>query len=407
MFESIAAPTSSVVFQLAAQFAKDPRADKIDLGIGVYRNEQGETPLFSAINSAAQFIAKTQRSKTYLGLAGDPEFCQQLQDLVLGDGKDDNQSFDYQRVSSVQATGGTAALRISFELIKSFKPNASIWLPEISWANHIDIIQQLDIPHHRYPYLDRDSGEVDFNGLLASLNNAKEGDVVLLHGCCHNPSGADLTNQQWLSLAELLLEKRLLPIIDLAYLGFGDGLVEDAFSARTLSAVLPETLIAVSCSKNFGIYRERTGCILAVCKTASDAQAVKSNLAKFTRLNYSMAPDHGALLVKTILQDSQKRNCWMHELEQMRLRIKQLRVDLTERFAQLSGTDQFAYIAKQKGMFSMLPMSPDQIVQLKEQYAIYLLPNGRVNVAGLARERIDYFVTSVLQILDINIKNKG
>jgi aspartate aminotransferase len=365
------------ILALMAEFRADPRPGKIDLGVGVYRTPEGVTPVMRAIKAAEKALWDSETTKSYTGVAGEPAFHAAMAGLILGDDRPAD------RLAAAATPGGTGAVRQALELIRLAAPGATVWLSAPTWPNHPSILRYLGIPMAEYRYFDEDSRGVDFEGMLADLDRVRAGDAVLLHGCCHNPTGANLTLPQWAEVAALLAAKRAVPLIDLAYQGFGDGLDADAAGVRLIAARLPEVLIAASCSKNFGVYRERTGILLALCADAAAAQAAQSTLGWLNRQNFSFPPDHGARLVTMVLEDPALRADWMAELDEVRRNMLGLRDQLAQTLREMTRSDRFAFIAQHRGMFSRLGASPDQVARMRAEHGIYMVGDSRVNIAGL------------------------
>ena len=375
MLETLSPQPQDKILALIAAFRDDPRADKIDLGVGVYKDATGLTPVMRAVKMAEKKLWEVETTKTYTGLAGDPAFNEAMVGLILGDGFAD-------RAASVATPGGTGAIRQALELIRLATPDATVWLSNPTWPNHPSIIRYLKMPLAEYRYFDAVAGGIDFAGLLADLAQVKPGDVVLLHGCCHNPTGANLEAGQWDQVATLLAYRGAIPFIDLAYQGFGDGLVEDAAATRMIAARFPEVLIAASCSKNFGIYRERTGVLIAL--TSPDRRAtVQGNLAFLNRQNYSFPPDHGARLVTMILDDPALTADWKAELEEVRQTMLTLRRSLADALRRATNSDRFDFVARHRGMFSRLGLTEPQVEALRRDHGIYMVSDSRINIAGL------------------------
>lgn len=365
------------ILQLMGMFRADPRDNKIDLGVGVYKDATGLTPVMRAVKRAEHRLWETETTKTYTGLAGEPAFLAAMAGLVLGAGHDAG------RLAAVATPGGTGAVRQAAELVRLASPEATVWLPDPTWPNHITILSYLGMKTATYRYFDADSRGVDFGAMMADLGRARPGDVVLLHGCCHNPTGANLNLVQWGELAELMLRAGLVPLIDLAYQGFGDGLDADAAGTRLIAGRLPEVLIAASCSKNFGIYRERTGVLMAVAPDTAVRELTQGTLAFLNRQNYSFPPDHGARLVTMILEDGGLRTDWQAELEEVRLSMLGLRQQLAEELRRTTGSDRFGFLAQHRGMFSRLGATPEQVERLRNEHGIYMVGDSRMNIAGL------------------------
>lgn len=390
MLEALVPQPADKILQLMAMFRDDPRPGKIDLGVGVYKDAAGLTPVMRAIKAAERRLWETETTKTYTGLAGEPAYHQAMAALILGDAAAPG------RMAAAATPGGTGALRQAMELVRMASPDATIWMSDPTWPNHPSIAGYLGIAQRSYRYFDAATGGVDVAGMLADLAQTRRGDIVLLHGCCHNPTGANLTLPDWAAVAAVLERTGAVPLIDIAYQGFGDGLQADAAGARLIATRLPEVLIAASCSKNFGIYRERTGILLALSPEEVDRDTVQGTLAFLNRQNFSFPPDHGARLVTMILTDPALRADWEAELEEVRLSMLGLRESLAAQLRDLSGSDRFGFLAQHRGMFSRLPATPEQVVRLREEHAIYLVGDGRMNVAGLNRDSVARLASAVV-----------
>lgn len=380
------------IIRLIREFRDDPRDDKIDLGVGVYRDATGVTPIMRSVRAAGRRIWQSETSKAYTTLAGEPDFRNMMAALVLAD------SVPMDRVATLHTPGGTGAVRQALELFKMTSPNATVWLSDPSWPNHQSIINHIGLPCQTYRYFDPQLRGVDERAMMDDLDSAQPGDAVILHGCCHNPTGADPDRKQWTEIANLLLRRRATPIIDLAYQGFGEGLDADAAATRQLAATLPEALIAVSCSKNFGIYRERTGLLLALTSEAKRQGAAQAALTFLNRQSYSFPPDHGARLVATILGDGTLRTDWEAELDSIRSGMVALRRQLTDELKTRSGSDRFGFIAAHRGMFSRLGASPEQVQLMRDQHAIYMVGDSRINIAGLNPSTVPIVAKAMLDV---------
>ena len=391
MFGNLKSQPADKILQLMGQYKADPRTDKIDLGVGVYKDATGLTPVMRAVKAAEKQLWETETTKTYTGLAGDPDFNAALSSLVLGD------ALAKDRLSSVATPGGTGAVRQGFELIRMASPEARVWVSDPTWPNHVSILNYLRMPVEPYRYFDAETRAVDFAAMMADLAATKPGDVVLLHGCCHNPTGANLTLPEWAEVAALLEKTGAVPMIDIAYQGFGDGLDADAAGVRLIAARLPEVLIAASCSKNFGIYRERTGALMALSDPAR-REVTQGTLAFLNRQNYSFPPDHGARLVTMILNDPALRADWQAELEEVRLGMLALREHLATELRQLSGSDRFGFLAQHRGMFSRLGASAEQVERLKTEHGIYMVGDSRLNIAGLNARTVPVLARAILSV---------
>jgi len=380
MFENLKAPEADKILRLMASFAADGRTDKVDLGVGVYRNPQGQTPVMAAVREAEAVIAATQVTKSYVGLSGDPAFCGALRELILGD------AVAADRVATCATPGGTGAVRQALEMARRVSPDAAVWMPTPTWPNHPAIVGHLGQTARSYRYYDEATGGVDRQAMLADLAQAKAGDVVLLHGCCHNPTGADLSARDWRAIGDLLEMTGAVPFIDMAYLGFANGLREDAAGTRHLAARLPEVLIAASCSKNFGLYRERVGLCLAVTSGPAPREAVSGLMAHLNRQTFAFPPDHGARVVQTILSDARLREMWQAELTLMRETMDTNRAALAAALRDETGSARFDFLAAHRGMFSLIGADPVQVETLRRDHGIYVVGDGRMNVAGLTPE---------------------
>ena len=390
MFETLQERPADAILSLMQKFRDDPRDMKVDLGVGVYKDANGHTPVMRAVKAAEHRLWETQDTKVYTGLAGDPAFSDAMIKLVLGD------AVARDTVAAVATPGGTGAVRQAFELIKMARPEARVFVSDPTWPNHISILGYLDMNVVRYRYFDDETRGVDFDGMLADIKGAKEGDVVLLHGCCHNPTGANLNLTQWQEVIDTLLATGAVPMIDIAYQGFGDGLEEDAAATRLVASSVPECLIAASCSKNFGIYRERTGLLMAISSNTSGRKLHQDTLAFLNRQNYSFPPDHGARVVTTILNDDALRADWQAELEEVRLSMLNLRQQLADELQRLSGSNRFGFLGQHRGMFSRLGTSPDKVELMREKNGIYMVGDSRMNIAGLNAKTIPVLAQAIV-----------
>ncbi|MFW5823378.1 MAG: aromatic amino acid transaminase [Marinobacter sp.] len=377
MFEALRPLPQDPILQLMQTFRDDPRPDKVDLGIGVYKDDAGNTPIMAAVHEAERRLLDGETTKSYVGPAGSAGYNQAMARLILGA---DNALIRDGRTAVVQTPGGCGALRMAAEFLRLCKADTTVWVSTPTWANHLPLLGGAGLKIREYPYLNGDTLQVDFDAMLESLEGAEAGDVVLLHGCCHNPSGADLDLGQWQQVTTLIQRRGLLPFVDMAYQGLGDGLDQDAAGLRHLASQVPEMLVAASCSKNFGLYRERTGALMLISATAGISQAATSQLLSVIRSHYSMPPAHGAAIVETLLGDSDLTQQWQSELDGMCERILHLRQAFAEA---LVPAGDFSFIARQRGMFSFLGITPEQVQTLREEHGIYMLDSSRVNVAGL------------------------
>lgn len=390
MLETLNPQPQDKILQLIAMYRDDPRTTKIDLGVGVYKDATGLTPVMRAVKAAEKMLWETETTKTYTGLAGEPAYNAAMVSMILGEGYSN-------RAASVATPGGTGAIRQALELIKLANPKATVWLSNPTWPNHPSIIKYLGMPMAEYRYFDAATRGIDFAGLMDDLGKVRAGDAVLLHGCCHNPTGANLSMDQWRQVVVLLAKIGAVPFVDLAYQGFGDGLEEDAEATRLVAASFPEVLIAASCSKNFGIYRERTGVLIAL--TQPDRKAVvQGNLNFLNRQNYSFPPDHGARLVTMILQDDALRADWKSELEEVRLNMLTLRQSLADALRRATNSDRFDFVATHRGMFSRLGLSEAQVNVLREEHGIYMVGDSRINIAGLNARTVPILAAAIASV---------
>jgi len=377
MFEALEQLPQDPILQLMQMFRYDIRSDKVDLGIGVYKDDSGNTPIMAAVHEAERRLLEGETTKSYVGPAGAAGFNDAMARLILGDS---NSLIRDGRTSVIQTPGGCGALRMAAEFLRLCQPDTTVWVSTPTWANHMPLLGGASLSIREYPYLNRETLTIDFSAMLDTLESAAAGDVVLLHGCCHNPSGADLTFDQWQAVTQLIQRKGLLPFVDMAYQGLGEGLEEDAAGLRYLASEVPEMIVAASCSKNFGLYRERTGALMLISATGAINKAATSQLLSVVRSHYSMPPAHGAAIVETILDDDVLRAEWRLELGGMCERILGLRHAFADALAPVGD---FSFIARQRGMFSFLGITPEQVRRLREEHGIYMLESSRVNVAGL------------------------
>jgi aromatic-amino-acid transaminase len=391
MLETLNPQPQDKILQLIAMYRDDPRDGKIDLGVGVYKDATGLTPVMHAVKAAEKALWETEKTKTYTGLAGEPAYNAAMVGLILGAGYAD-------RAASVATPGGTGAIRQALELIKMAAPGATVWLSNPTWPNHPSIIKYLGMKSAEYRYFDIATGEVDFAGLIADLGKVAEGDVVLLHGCCHNPTGANPTTAHWQQIVDVLKARKAIPLVDLAYQGFGDGLEEDAQATRLIADSFPEVLIAASCSKNFGIYRERTGILIAL-GDASRKAVVQGNLNFLNRQNFSFPPDHGARLVTMILEDQALTSQWKTELEEVRQNMLTLRQNLADELRRATNSDRFDFVARHRGMFSRLGLTEVQVNQLREEAGVYMVGDSRINIAGLNAQTVPILAAAIAKVI--------
>jgi len=397
MFDLLNTLPADPLLGLITAFRNDTNPNKVDLGVGVYRDETGHTAIMSAIKKAAQQHMETEDSKTYISPAGVEGFVEGVKQLVFST---NSQPLADNRIAGLQTPGGCGALRIGSELLKRLKnDDLTVWLSDPTWANHVPLINATGLKIASYPYFDKATGTVDFDAMDASLAKLGANDVVLLHGCCHNPSGADLSFEHWQRIAERASKQGFIPFVDLAYQGLGDGIEQDVQGVRYLSEQVEEMLAATSCSKNFGLYRERTGSLLVQTNSATQANAVLTQVQEAARASYSMSPAYGGFLVDKILHNQELRSEWETELNSMAERIKSLRAGLLAKIQQRDIDKDFSFITSQKGMFTLLGISKEQVHRLRNEYAIYMADSSRINVAGLNTQCLDYVADALEAVL--------
>lgn len=390
-FNALSAAAPDPIMALSSLCQQDVRPSKLDLGIGVYRNEAGNTPIFQAVKMAEQALLHQQDSKAYVGMQGNLRFNQAMTALILGDQQ------PYDRVRTLQTPGASGALRLLADLIARTQPHATIWLSDPSYTNHEPIFRAAGLKVRHYPYFDLATKQINHNAMMSQFAQLDTSDVVLLHGCCHNPTGADLTFTQWQQVTELALHRGFLPFIDMAYQGFAQSLEQDAKGVRYLTEHVPSYLLASSCSKNFGLYRERVGVAMVASETDTVSDHMLSQLICLARNSYTMSPDHGAAVVAHILNDIALKDNWQNELNKINQRIQHTRSALRQALENRLDKD-FRFIEQHQGMFTMMGLSADTVKRLRTERAIYLLDNGRLNIAGLATSQIDYFADSLKSV---------
>ena len=383
------------ILGLAAMCREDSNPNKVDLTLGVYMNESGLCPVFEAIQQAQRTLVAEETTKVYLPPAGDPDFNRGMRALVFGA---DSEALATGRVASIQTPGGCGALRIGAEIAHAANPGARVWVSDPTWPVHIPLIESVGLQLSKYRYYDAASHGVDFEAMVDDLKAAGKDDLVLLHGCCHNPCGADLTLEQWATIADMAEQQGFTPFIDIAYQGLGNGLDEDAAGLRLLASRLPEMLVGASCSKNMGLYRERTGCAMFLCETSDNADAIMSQAKVAARRVYSMPPAHGAILAGKVLSDDQLGRIWRDELLSMCERINGLRASLVDSLQASTGRD-FEFIRRENGMFSFLGLSEENVKRLREEHSVYMLGSSRINVAGINADNIDYLSKAIAAVL--------
>ena len=397
MFESLIARPTDAIIALMEMAKADTNPNKIDLGVGVYKTDDGATPIMRAVKQAAGLYLTEEVTKSYVSTIGNASFRKHMLDLIFGD---TYEALAEGRIASAQSTGGSGALRLGAELIMSSGKNPVVWVPTPTWANHTPLIGSVGLTIKQYPYYNRETLGVDFDDMLACLETeAKPGDVVVLHGCCHNPTGADLTPEQWDRLAPFMRDNALVPFVDLAYFGLGHGIEADTYGLRLMGKTCPEVLLAASCSKNFAVYKERVGLVAAITTSKDQAGLVQSQFGALQRRLTSMPPDHGAALVARILGDPVLRKVWSDELDEMRTRIGQLRQELSNALKVQGAEAMAAAILNQNGMFSTLPLSVEQVTQLRNDHSVYMTNSGRINIAGANSTNIPLLADAILAVL--------
>ncbi|MCK7597036.1 aspartate/tyrosine/aromatic aminotransferase [Microbulbifer sp. CAU 1566] len=397
MFDHLNSLPADPILGLLATYRSDENPSKIDLGVGVYKDEAGHTPVLQAVKEAETRLLQSEETKAYIGPAGTPGFNTAMQELVLGAG---HTALLANRVRSAQTPGGCGALRVLAEFTNRAKEGATIWVSDPTWANHVPLLGNAGLQIKSYPYYDRATSSLKFDAMVETLKQVGEGDLVLFHACCHNPCGADLSREQWKVLAEMAQKQGFTPFIDMAYQGFGESLDADAYGLRLMAESVPEMLVAASCSKNFGLYRERVGLAMVVYSDAAAADRGQSQLLNVVRGNYSMPPNHGGAIVESILTDASLRANWEAELTEMRERINSLRSGLVESLQSAGAAGDFSFIQQQKGMFSFLGINPEQVQKLQQKYSIYMVDSSRISIAGLSQNNMAYFCQSVAEVLE-------
>jgi len=387
LFQQLECLGDDSILGLMAKYRADPEALKVDLGVGVYRDVNGDTPVLDCVRRSEREVLAAQTTKSYVAPAGREEFNSAVQELVLGSA---HAACRDRRAITVQTPGGCGALRLGAELIRAAAPSAAVHLSDPTWGNHSPLLGSTGIRLERYSYYDPRANALRFEAMMQQLSRAPAGDVVLIHACCHNPTGADLQPDQWQAVADLLQHRGLIPFLDLAYLGFASSLDEDAGPVRMIAQRMPEALIAISFSKNLGLYRERVGALIVISENETRAAAVLSQTLQIARGIYSMPPDHGAAIAARIFADAALKRDWIRELESMRVRIQEMRALLTLRLEQATGGSSFDFIRAQRGMFSLLGVSAQAVDRLREKHHIYMTSDSRMNLAGIMPHNVDY-----------------
>lgn len=393
MFEALQARPPDAILGLIAEYKADTRAEKIDLGVGVYRTAAGETPVLDVVKQAERHLVETQTSKAYIGTAGDQSFNAAIQALTFGD------DAPAERLTTLQAPGGSGSLRVAAGMLLRARENATVWVSKPTWNNHIPLLGGAGLTLKPYPYYDTEKHVIEIAAMLDALRSIPRGDVILLHACCHNPSGLDPSAEDWRAIADVIAERELVPFVDMAYQGFATDVDTDAFAIRHLADKLPEMIVASSCSKNFGLYRDRVGTLSVLSRDSATREIVASNLSNIVRTIYSVPPDHGAAVVSTILNDADLRSAWLLELAEMRERLRDMRVVLNDALVRKAPQRDFSHLIRATGMFCFLGVSEAQVERLKTEYGIYMVGSSRINVAGITADNVDYLATSIASVL--------
>ncbi|QDT01126.1 amino acid aminotransferase [Adhaeretor mobilis] len=392
MLEQIEPAPADAILGLTAAFNSDPRSEKVNLSVGVYKDEHGKTPILDCVRTAATELAAEAATKSYLPIPGLVEYREAVCDLLFGSG---HEVIEGKRIASAQTPGGTGALRVAGEFIKANLPGATLWHSDPTWPNHPNVFNACGLPLKKYPYFDSQNDRLDYEGMLAALKKIPAGDVVLLHGCCHNPTGVDPTGQQWTEIASVLRERGVLPLLDFAYQGFADGIEEDAAGLRAFSTEGAELMVCSSFSKNFSLYRERVGALAIVGKTAESASALQTQLNAVIRRLYSNPPAHGAEIVNKVLRSATLREQWIADVAAMRRRINNMRQGFVDGLAEAGVPGDFSFITQQRGMFSFSGLSKEQVESLRDEHAVYIVGSGRINVAGLTPTNLKYVAEAI------------
>ncbi len=396
MFETIVAAPPDAILGLTEAFKQDKNPNKVNLGVGVYKDAAGKTPILASVKSAEERLLRTENTKNYLPIDGQPEFDRATMELLFGP---THSVLQEQRTITAQAPGGTGALRVAADFVFSTLGKRTVWLSDPTWPNHPQVFNAAGLPTAAYPYFDKQSNGVAFAAMLETLRTVPAGDVVVLHGCCHNPTGVDLQPEQWQAVGALLAERKLLPLVDFAYQGFANGLEQDAAGLHTLAEQCDNLLVASSYSKNFGLYNERVGALTLVAANAQQAEAALSHVKRVARANYSNPPAHGGAIVATVLTDPALRSQWVEEVSAMRARINTMRHLFVETLQEKGVERNFAFIARQYGMFSFSGLNPEQVKALRERFAIYIVGSGRISVAGMTEDNMSYLCSAIAEVL--------
>lgn len=396
MFETLTSAPPDAILGLTAAYNEDPNPNKINLGVGVFKNAEGKTPILDSVRTAEERLLLSQQSKSYLPIEGSREYQTATQKLLFGE---DHPILRGGLAVTAQTPGGTGALRVAADFIAKISPGATVWVSEPTWPNHPGVFASAGLELRTYPYFDAQTNGMNFNAMAAAVARMSEGDVLVLHGCCHNPTGVDLSNEQWDIITQLVSDMRLLPLIDFAYQGFASGLRADAEGWQRLLRTGTELMVASSYSKNFGLYNERVGALTLVAASRQNAETAMSHIRTVIRTNYSNPPAHGGAIVSTVLNDDDLRAQWEREVTEMRNRINGIRGLFVETLNEKGVDRDFSYIARQRGMFSFSGLNAEQVKRLREEYAIYIVGSGRINVAGMTESNMDYLCDAIAEVL--------
>jgi len=396
MFENLLPAPPDAILGLTAAYKSDQNPNKVNLGVGIYKDASGHTPVLDSVKQAEERLLTNEDTKTYLPIDGQPAYAAAARSMLFGDA---HEIVTNNRAVTAQTPGGTGALRVAADFVATQLPNATVWLSDPTWPNHPNIFQAAGVKTATYPYFDAATNGVAFTQMLEAVHKIPTGDVLLLHGCCHNPTGVDLTQEQWRQIADIVKERSLLPLIDFAYQGFANGLTEDAAGLRAIADATSELMVANSYSKNFGLYNERIGALTLVASTEDAAQSALTHIKKCIRANYSNPPAHGGAVVSTILGDAALSSQWESELTEMRDRINSMRHLFVETLNEQGVDQDFSYITRQRGMFSYSGLTSEQVQKLRDDYAIYIVGSGRINVAGMTTDNMDYLCKAIADVI--------
>ncbi len=393
MFETLQTMPADAILGLIAEHRDDPRPEKIDLGVGVFRDAQGQTPILNSVKTAETRLLESQASKAYLGTAGAPEFNAAMQALTFAD------AVSSDRLVTIQTPGGSGSLRVAAGILLRARESVSVWASEPTWANHVPLLGGAGLDLKPYPYYDTENHVINVEAMIDALRAAPQGDVVLLHACCHNPSGIDPTEDEWRAIIDVIVERELLPFVDMAYQGFARGVDEDAFAIRELARRVPELIVCNSCSKNFGLYRDRVGSVSFLAADSATRDTVDSQVNNYVRTIYSMPPDHGAAVVAMILDDAGLREEWVGEVDAMRERLEGMRALLNDALIERNPARDFSHLVRANGMFCFLGVTPDEVRQLKQDYGVYMVDSSRINVAGITEQNVGYLADAIAAVV--------